>query len=113
MSADSMSCNSCEQYLRAIRESGGAVNSAITLAAAKGITLKTNRTLLAEFGGHVVLTKDWAKTLLQRMEFVKRRATTSKSRNLVEDFDKHQTEFLQQVSTTVIMEEIPPELIMN
>ena len=69
-----------QQYLRAIRESGGAVNSAITLAAAKGITLKTNRTLQAEFGGHVVLTKDWAKTLLQRMEFVKEGPRPAKAR---------------------------------
>ena len=76
-----------QHYLRAIRNSGGAVNTAITLAAARGIIPDTNRTLLAEYGGHVVLTKDWAKSLLKRMKVVKRRATTSKIKSVVEDFD--------------------------
>ena len=61
-----------QQYLRALRASGGAINTAIILGAARGIILKTKRTVLAEYGGHVVLTKDWAKGLMQRMGFVKR-----------------------------------------
>ena len=83
------------------------------LGAARGIILKTNRTLLAENGGHVVLTKDWAKTLKQRMGFVKRRGTTSKSKSLVEQFDELKVQFLDDVVTTVAVEEIPPELILN
>ena len=102
-----------QQYLRAIRESGGAVSTAIVLGAARGIILKTNRTLLAEYGGHVVLTKDWAKTLMQRMGFVKRRGTTSKSKSLVEQFDELKVQFLDDVVMTVAVEEIPPELILN
>ena len=47
------------------------------------------------------------------MGYVKRRGTTSKSRNLVENFEELKASFLEQVSTTVIMEEIPPELIVN
>ena len=102
-----------QQYLRVIRESGGAVSTAIILGAARGIILKTNRTWLAEYGGHVVLTKDWGKTLLQKMGFVKRRGTTSKSKNLVEQFEELKREFLEQVVTTVTMEEIPQEFILN
>ena len=60
-----------------------------------------------------MLTKDWAKSLLKRMKFVKRRATTSKSKSVVEDFDAVKEEFLQQVMAMGTMEEIPPELIMN
>jgi hypothetical protein len=44
--------------------------------------------LKTEYDGHIVLTKDWAMTLMQRMEFVKRRGTTSKSTDLVERFDE-------------------------
>ena len=101
-----------QQYLRAIRKSGGAVSTAIVLGAARGIILKTNRTLLAEYGGHVVLTKDWAKTLMQNMGFVKRRGATSKSKSLAEQFDELKVQFLDVV-TTVVVEEIPPELILN
>ena len=33
----------------------GLLSTAIVLGATRGIILKTNRTLLAEYGGHVVL----------------------------------------------------------
>ena len=52
-----------QQYLRAIPESGGAVSTAIVLGTARGIILKINRTLLAEYGGHVVMTKDWGNNI--------------------------------------------------
>ena len=54
-----------QHYLRAIYDSGWAVNTAD-----RGIIVKTNRTLLAEYGGHVVLIKDWAKSLFKRMKYV-------------------------------------------
>ena len=47
------------------------------------------------------------------MGYVKRRGTTSKSKNLVENFDDLKASFLEQVSTTVVMDEIPPEMILN
>ena len=72
-------------YLRAIQESGRAVNTAIVLGAARGIKLKLNRTMLVENGGHVDLSNGWARGLPGPMGFVKRRGTTSKSNNLVED----------------------------
>lgn len=75
----------------------GLLSTAIVLGAARGIILKTNRTLLAEYGGHVVLTKDWGKTLLQRMGFVKKQGTRSKSKNLVENYEELEREFLEQV----------------
>ena len=71
-----------------IRESSGGVNTAIALGAA--IILKLNRTMLIENGGHVNLTKAWTKGLLGWMGYmyVKRRGTTSKSKNLVENFEE-------------------------
>ena len=69
--------------------------------------------MLVEYGGHIVLTKDWAKSILRRMGFVKRRGTTSKSKIGVENFCKLKEDFLQAVSSTVLMEEIPPEIILN
>ena len=43
------------------------MSTAIVLGAVRGIILNTNRKLLAEYGGHVILTKDWAKLLMLRM----------------------------------------------
>ena len=59
-----------QAYLRKLRDSGGIVNTGIVMASARGIILKIDSTSLAEFGGHTTITKDWAKSLLRRMEFV-------------------------------------------
>ncbi len=74
--------------------------------------LNLDRISLAEFGGHVSLTKDWAKSLLHRTGFGKRRGTT-KSKVTVEKFERIRVDFLEEIVTTVTMEEIPAELIFN
>ena len=62
-----------KQYLLKLRECGGVVNSAVTIASAKGIIVTMNRTLLSDNGGHVNLTRGWARSLLSRMGYVERR----------------------------------------
>ena len=65
-------------FIKSVRDSGGVVNSAIVRAAAKEIVLSHDRSLLFENGGHIELTKSWAKSLLKRMNMVKSKGTTSK-----------------------------------
>ena len=60
----------------------------------------------AEFGGPVLLNRHWAYSLLRRMKFVKRKFTIS-------NFEELKESFLNEVVTTVFMEEIPPDLILN
>ena len=48
------------------------MNTAVVLAAAEGILVSRDRTLLAGHGGHIKLTKSWAASLKQRMKLVKR-----------------------------------------
>ena len=100
-------------YLRRVRDAGGVVTARIAVAAARGILLSCDRSKLAEFGGHVTLNRFWAYSLLKRMNFVKRKVTTAKSRYAVTEFERLKEEFLQDVVTTVEMEEIPSELILN
>ena len=81
-------------------------------AAAKGITIKTNRTVLQEYGGSVVLSKSWAQSLLCRMGFVKRKGNT-KTRVQPANFEDMRASFLKQINTTVEFEEILPQLVIN
>ena len=64
-------------FLYSMRSSGGVVNSPIATAIARGIVTIHNTNLLAENGGPVNLTRDWARRLLGRMGLVKRKANTS------------------------------------
>ena len=65
-----------QKYVLQVRERGGAINTAMVVAGAKGIIESLDKTRLVEYGGHVVLTRSWAKSLLKRMKFTRRRATT-------------------------------------
>ena len=56
--------------------------------------------------------KNWAKSLLYRMGFVKRRGNT-KVKVPVEHFEALKSQFLFDIQATVEMQEIPPELIIN
>ena len=86
-------------YLQAIHENGGTV-------------IKEDRKLLAEYRGPVMLKKTWAQSLLQWMGFVKRRGTT-KSNVAVADFEARKEIFLSDIAAIVVLEEIPPDLIIN
>ena len=116
---------------RKVREGEGAVSARIALAAARGtilnvyifnsyyknyylgVLLKCNPSLLVQNGGPVELNKFWAHSLMKRMNFVQRKATTSKSKSSLVDFEEKKAEFLDAVTEAVIMEEIPAELVLN
>ena len=69
--------------------------------------------MLVEFGGYVPLSRQRAHSLLKRMKFTQRKATTAKSIETEEDFVQLKASFLSDVVATVVMEETPPELILN
>lgn len=72
-----------------------------------------NRNNLFEYGGHIKFNRLWAYALFGRMGLVQRKPTTSKSRMDGTDFAMHKKAFLDDLVTTVEMEEIPSELILN
>ena len=50
------------------------------MAAAKGIVSARDSSQLVENGGHININRYWAHSLLSRMKFVMRKATTAKSK---------------------------------
>ena len=102
-----------QKYLKKVREGGGVVTARVVVAAVRAIILTQDRSKLVEFGGHIELNRAWAFSLLRRMKFVKRKATTAKSKLSSTDFSQAKKDFLESIVTTVEMEEIPPELILN
>lgn len=100
-------------YLKKVRQQGGIITASVAVAAARGIVMTVDRRQLAEFGGHIKLSREWAYHLLDRMKFVKRKATTAKSKLAVENFEAVKDDFLDDVVAVASMEDIPPELILN
>ena len=56
-------------YIRAIREAGGIINTAIVIAAATGMLQKRDPMSLECNGGHITLKKSWAKYFLGKMNY--------------------------------------------
>ena len=95
-----------QTIIRTMRDHGAVVNTSITIATATGVVRKCDKSL------EPLLTKHWAKSLLYRMGFVKRRGNT-KAKVDVEQFEAIKTQFLFDLKATVEMLEIPPELVIN
>ena len=100
------------EYVRELRKSGVIINAHVVIAVGMGLVMSKDANLLAENGGHVSLTKHWARYLLSRMGFVKRRANT-KSKVSVEHFDELKELFLLDLNNAVEMDEVPAELVIN
>ena len=63
-----------QAYIQETGKVGGVVNARIAIACAIGILRRRNSNLLAVNGGHVVLTKEWARYLLHRLGCVKQKS---------------------------------------
>ena len=101
-----------QNYILKLREHGCPINAHLTVAAARGIVQAMDRTKLAEYGGSATLTTSWAKSLLKRMNFTKRRAST-KCGHSADELEKEKEAFLSQVLDAVGLNDIPQELIFN
>ena len=101
-----------QEYLRSLCKLGMPINTSIVIASARGIVMNKNAHLLVSNGGGINLTKDWAKYLLKCMGFVKRKAC-SKSKVDVEQFQDLKETFLLEIKNTVVMDDIPEDLIIN
>lgn len=98
-----------QAYLKRIREQRGIVTASVAVAAAKGMIIATN-----SLAGIIIqLNRHWAYGLLDRMKFVRRKATTSKTKTMPSEFARIKAQFLDEIVSVVMMEEIPPELILN
>ena len=101
-----------KHYIRAVHKGGGIIDTAVTMAAATAIVRKADRNLLAECGGPITITSNWAKPLLYRMNFVKRRGSSTTKMTLTK-FEAVKEQFVLDVNAVVEMKDIPPEFIFN
>lgn len=103
-----------KNYVQALRSAGTPIGSSIVMAAGEGIVRAHDRTLLVQHGGHIQITKSWAMSLMNRMGFVKRKATTKSTPGLSgEDFERVKKGYLKQLARMVKLRDIPDNLIIN
>ena len=86
-----------QKYMKALRAAGTAISSPLVVAAAQGIIEAKDRTLLVENGGSIHLTRSWANSLMKRMGFVRRAATTQAKQQVTgEAYQRIKEQYLHQ-----------------
>ena len=84
----------------------------VTIAAAKGLAQVMEPSRLSKNGGPATLSVSWAKSLLKRMNFTKRRGST-KTGMAPDDLESAKKTFISEVLETIVLNDIPVELIFN
>ena len=96
-------------FLKQLRANGAIINTVFVMATAEGIVQNEDSNLLAKNGGTIVLSKHWARSLMTRMNFVKR-CGNSKSKVTCTNFEELRVQFLFEI---IEFEEISDDLILN
>ena len=64
------------------------------------------------YGGHINITKSWARSILNQMGYMKRKCSTA-GKTTISEFDEIKKVFLADVAAIVVMQNIPSDLIFN
>ena len=99
-------------HISELRANGCPINTAVVIAPGQGIVKDYDSNLLSENSGYLTLTKDWAKYLLKRMNFVKRRSSSA-AKVSVNNFDQLKSQFIFDVQSIVEMEKISSDMNIN
>ena len=96
-----------QQLIITMRTRGTPIGTSVVIGIGQGILMKYKSNC-----SDIKLNKEWARSVLRRMGFTKRRAN-SKSKFLPDDFEKIKEQFLTDVQSVIHMEEVPPSLVLN
>ena len=101
-----------QRFISDTRKTGGVINTTVVVATARGIVSAKDPSLLRENGGPLDITSAWAKSLMKRMGYVKRKCSNA-GKITLENFEEIKEEFLADVKAEVLMNEIPLDLVFN
>ena len=98
-------------YTRRLRRHGARVNSKIVMGTARGIVMRRAPQLLHEKGGAKKITRDWARSLLVRINFSKRKGTRKAKKNLGNE-EAVAAQFHNMVHNIITEKNIPAALVI-
>jgi len=79
---------------------------------AHGLVYHYDRSMLPKHGGSLNLTRGWAQSMMQRMNY-SRRVGTQAARKLPDNYEELKRDFLDRIANTVKEHKIPDQLIIN
>ena len=101
-----------KRYIKDVRAAGTPVDTTVVMASGEAIVRRTDKKLLKENGGPIDITKSWAKSLLTRIGYVKRKACSTAKVEPVR-YEELKEQYLLDIKVVVEMEDITADLILN
>ena len=101
-----------KSYIKDVREKGGGIDTTVLIASAEAMVKKVDKNLLKDYGGPIDLTPTWAKSLLHRIGYVKRKASTS-AKVEPSNFEEMKEQYLLDIQAAVDIADIPMDLVLN
>ncbi len=98
-----------QEKIVAMRARGAPISTTIVVGIARGLQLK-HKTMQADC--EVTLCREWARSVLRRMGYSKRRGSST-SKVLPKEFLRMKEQFLIDIKLVVKFEEIPEQLIID
>ena len=98
-------------YVRRLRKHGAKVNTAIVMGTARGIIVRKAPQLLSERGGAKKITRNWARSLLRRIKYAKRKGIR-KSKKFLGDEQAVADQFHHKAHSIITKYNIPPALVI-
>ena len=95
------------------RAAGGVINRKQILNIVKGVVTTNNPNALKQFGGTVELTDRWARHVLTKLEWSKRKGTTGKVEPSPQFLAEEKFTFQRAISAAVLEHDIPSSLVVN
>ena len=92
---------------------GGVINRHQLISIATGVVRANNRNLLKEYGGDLVLTDKWARGVLKKLTWSKRKGTTGKVDPSPQVLAGQKSTFHRNISALVSEHDVPSSLIIN
>ena len=92
---------------------GGVINRRQLISIATGVVRANNPSLLKEYGGDLVLTDEWARGVLEKLTWSKRKGTTGKVDHFPQILAEEKFTFQSNISALVSEHDILPSLIIN
>ena len=91
------------------------IDTTVVMASGKAIVWRKQiriKNFLKDNGGPIDITKTWAKSLLSRLGFVRRKANST-AKVEPSHYEQLKEQYLLDIKVVVEMEDIPADLIMN
>ena len=101
-----------QKWVHDTRMQGGLINTSVVVAAADNIVMRFAKHKLKRFGGDITITKNYARSLLNRMGLVKHR-NSNRNVKMPNDFDVIKTNFISRLKSVVSENIVPETLIIN